>query len=90
MIPLNVGYAQVAGLPPIVGLYAAIFPMVAFALARAAPPLPDLLRTYGLLEKIGPDRLYRADRDAVATFRQERGSLAVPVGEADDAANAPD
>ncbi len=28
MIPLNIGYAQVAGLPPIVGLYAAIVPMV--------------------------------------------------------------
>jgi Sulfate permease family len=32
MIPLNVGYAQVAGLPPIVGLYAAILAMIAFAL----------------------------------------------------------
>jgi sulfate permease, SulP family len=32
MIPLNIGYAQVAGLPPIVGLYAAILPMIAFAL----------------------------------------------------------
>jgi MFS superfamily sulfate permease-like transporter len=31
MIPLNIGYAQVAGLPPILGLYAAILPMVAFA-----------------------------------------------------------
>ena len=32
MIPLNIGYAQVAGLPPIVGLYSAILPMIAFAL----------------------------------------------------------
>lgn len=32
MIPLNIGYAQVAGLPPIVGLYAAILPSIAFAL----------------------------------------------------------
>jgi high affinity sulfate transporter 1 len=32
MIPLNIGYAQVAGLPPIVGLYAAILPMIVFAL----------------------------------------------------------
>lgn len=32
MIPLNIGYAQVAGLSPVVGLYAAIVPMIAFAL----------------------------------------------------------
>lgn len=32
MIPLNIGYAQVAGLPPIVGLYAAILPSIVFAL----------------------------------------------------------
>ncbi|MCG5219259.1 SulP family inorganic anion transporter [Streptosporangium soli] len=31
-IPLNIGYAQIAGLPPIVGLYAAIVPMLVFAL----------------------------------------------------------
>ena len=28
MIPLNIGYAQVAGLPPVAGLYAAIIPLV--------------------------------------------------------------
>ena len=32
MIPLNIGYAQVAGLPPAAGLYAAIIPLVVFAL----------------------------------------------------------
>jgi SulP family sulfate permease len=32
MIPLNIGYAQVAGLPPVVGLYAAIIPLAVFAL----------------------------------------------------------
>ena len=32
VIPLNIGYAQVAGLPPTVGLYAAIIPLVFFAL----------------------------------------------------------
>lgn len=31
-IPLNIGYAQIAGLPPIVGLYTAIVPMAVFAL----------------------------------------------------------
>ena len=28
MIPLNIGYAQVAGLPPQVGLYAGIIPLL--------------------------------------------------------------
>jgi high affinity sulfate transporter 1 len=32
MIPLNIGYAQVAGLPPAAGLYAAIIPLIVFAL----------------------------------------------------------
>lgn len=32
VIPLNIGYADVAGLPPHVGLYAGILPMVAYAL----------------------------------------------------------
>ncbi|QKD82460.1 SulP family inorganic anion transporter [Thermoleptolyngbya sichuanensis A183] len=32
MVPLNIGYAQVAGLPATAGLYSAILPMVAFAI----------------------------------------------------------
>jgi SulP family sulfate permease len=32
IIPLNIGYAQVAGLPPTAGLYAAIIPLLIFAL----------------------------------------------------------
>ena len=32
IIPLNIGYAQVAGLPPVVGLYAGIIPLVVFAI----------------------------------------------------------
>ncbi len=32
MIPLNIGYAEVAGLPPSVGLYASIAPMIAYAI----------------------------------------------------------
>ena len=36
MIPLNIGYAQVAGLPPVAGLYAAIVPLVVFALLASS------------------------------------------------------
>jgi high affinity sulfate transporter 1 len=55
MIPLNIGYAQVAGLPPVVGLYAAIWPMVAFALFAtsrnlvASPDAPIAALIGGLL-----------------------------------------
>ncbi|MGP3937171.1 SulP family inorganic anion transporter [Nonomuraea sp. KM88] len=38
-IPLNIGYAQIAGLPPIVGLYAAIVPMLVFALVCSSRQL---------------------------------------------------
>ena len=38
VIPLNIGYAQVAGLPPVVGLYAAIIPLVIFALFTTFAP----------------------------------------------------
>jgi MFS superfamily sulfate permease-like transporter len=44
MIPLNIGYAQVAGLPPIVGLYTAIVPCVLwaiFATSRNLVASPD-------------------------------------------------
>ena len=36
VIPLNIGYAQVAGLPPVAGLYAAIVPLVVFALLASS------------------------------------------------------
>jgi MFS superfamily sulfate permease-like transporter len=32
IIPLNIGYAQVAGLPPVIGLYAGIIPLAIFAI----------------------------------------------------------
>ncbi len=36
IIPLNIGYAQVAGLPPVVGLYSAIIPLLVFALLTSS------------------------------------------------------
>ncbi len=38
-IPFNIGYAQVANLPPVVGLYAAIFPMAVFAIFASSRQL---------------------------------------------------
>ncbi len=37
IIPLNIGYAQVAGLPPVFGLYAGIIPLAIFALFTSSP-----------------------------------------------------
>ncbi len=34
-VPLNIGYAQIAGMPPTVGLYALIVPGVVFALVAS-------------------------------------------------------
>ncbi len=39
IIPLNIGYAQVAGLPPVFGLYAGILPLAIFALFTSSPHL---------------------------------------------------
>jgi high affinity sulfate transporter 1 len=66
MIPLNIGYAQVAGLPAIVGLYAAIFPMIAFAIFAtsrnliASPDAPIAALIGGVLLALVPatDPLY--------------------------------
>lgn len=38
-IPLNIGYAQIAGLPPTAGLYALIVPTVIYALAVSSRQL---------------------------------------------------
>jgi len=37
IIPLNIGYAQLAGLPPAFGLYAGIIPLAIFALFNGSP-----------------------------------------------------
>jgi high affinity sulfate transporter 1 len=49
---------------------------VIFAVARANPQLPPLLRRYGLLELIGENRLYPTNRDAVTALREEGGKNA--------------
>ena len=41
-IPLNIGYAQIAGLPPTAGLYALIVPTVVYALDRVVAPAGGL------------------------------------------------
>lgn len=44
-----------------------------FAMARAEAPVPELLERYGLLDKIGQDRLYATNRAAVEAYCRETG-----------------
>lgn len=36
-IPISMGYAQIAGLPAVYGLYGSIFPILVFALFSSSP-----------------------------------------------------
>ena len=45
VIPQAMGYATVAGLPPEIGLYTCIFPMLVYALLHAL--IHSLLRVFG-------------------------------------------
>jgi MFS superfamily sulfate permease-like transporter len=44
---------------------------IVFAMTRVHAPVPELLKTYELLEKIGEDRIYRTNRRATDAFYQE-------------------
>jgi MFS superfamily sulfate permease-like transporter len=46
---------------------------VTFAITRANPRVPELLKTYELLDKIGEARLYPTNRDAIDAFSKETG-----------------
>jgi high affinity sulfate transporter 1 len=68
ILPLNIGYAQVAGLPPSVGLYAAIIPLVIYAVFTSSRHLvsgPDAsvgaLLGAALLGFAAPDDALRLD-----------------------------
>lgn len=46
---------------------------IIFAIARASAPVPELLERYELLDKIGKQRLYTTNRDAIEAFQKETG-----------------
>ena len=55
-IPLNIGYAQIAGLPPTAGLYALILPTVVYALvvsSRQVVASPDAAAAALVASSIG-------------------------------------
>ena len=89
IIPLNIGFTQVADLPPTAGLYAGIIPLVLFAMftssrqvvASADAPITALMAQYHLLDLIGENRLYPTNRHAIAAYRQEHGQPGPEAGD---------
>lgn len=51
---------------------------ICFAISRANEPLQNLLKSYGLLDQIGTQRLYPTNRDAVQAFCQEQDQTPPP------------
>lgn len=73
MIPLNIGYAQVAGLPPIVGLYAAILPSIIWALtcnSRHLVASPDAAIGAMIIALVSPLATPGSDRYVQLVFAQ--------------------
>ncbi|MCS6879918.1 MAG: solute carrier family 23 protein [Oscillochloridaceae bacterium] len=73
MIPLNIGYAQVAGLPPIVGLHAAILPAIVWALTchtRHVVASPDAAIAAMIIALVSPFAAPDEPRYAQLVFAQ--------------------
>jgi hypothetical protein len=74
-LPLNIGYAQIAGLPPSAGLYALVLPSAAFALLGRRP---------GHRHPVQPDR-----QDDGHQSRQRCGVLRAPSPHRSSSATPP-
>lgn len=71
-IPLNIGYAQIAGLPPAAGLYALIVPSVIYALTVSSRQLvasPDAAAAALVaLDLLGEHPVFTTNRAALAAL----------------------
>ncbi len=52
-LPIAIAYSQLAGVPPVYGLYASLLPLVAYALARLVPPVDHRARRRHLRHRRG-------------------------------------
>jgi high affinity sulfate transporter 1 len=71
LIPVGMGYAQVAGLPPVSGLYATIVPLIAYAVfgpSRILVVGPDSALAGMIAATVLPLAAGRADRPALAAM----------------------
>lgn len=77
LIPAGMGYAEVAGLPPVTGLYATIIPLIAYAIVG-----PSRILVLGPDSSLAP--IIAAAIIPLAAFDEERvalaGVLAIEVG----------
>lgn len=85
LIPQGMAYALVAGLPPVVGLYAAVFPIVAYAvLGRSRQLALGPVAIVSLLTAAGLEPLARGDTQAyielAATLALMVGALMIVMG----------
>jgi sulfate permease, SulP family len=85
LIPQGMAYALVAGLPPVAGLYAAVFPIVAYAaLGRSRQLAIGPVAIVSLLTAAGLEPLARGDTrdyiDLAATLALMVGALMIVMG----------
>ena len=73
-LPIGIAYAQLAGFPPVVGIYTCIFPLVAYALFGSSRQLvvnPDAPACAIVAATVGPlacsDGCTRGDPDLLGT-----------------------
>ncbi len=57
---------------------------VTFAMSRVSDPIPDLLRTYELMDEIGEEHLYVSNREAAAAFDRETHARVADSGDVFD------
>lgn len=72
-IPLNIGYAQIAGLPPTAGLYALILPSVLYALLTSSRQIvasPDAATAALVASSVGGLAIAGSDAYLVLVFAQ--------------------
>lgn len=78
LVPQGMAYAQIAALPPVVGLYASVLPLVAYALLGRSPQLGvGPLASISVLSAVGVARLAP---DGTARFVALAATLALIVG----------
>ena len=78
MVPQVMGYAAIAGLPPIAGLWASLLPLVVYALIGSSPQLslgPE--STTALLTATTLAAMSNGDPDQLASVA---GALAIATG----------
>jgi hypothetical protein len=78
LVPQSMAYAQIAHLPPVVGLYASVVPLLVYAVLGRAPQLAvGPLATISILSAVGVAKLAP---DNTAQFIALPATLAVIVG----------